>query len=289
MSYKNRLVHINKCMLKDLLNTRIYGEIIYKVKEDSIEEIRLTINSPIVVYANGKRNLFRSTTKDDINYTLSQLTRDSLYAVNDTLKHGYVTYLGGIRVGIGGEIVYANDKLQTMKNVNTLVLRIPHNQYGIADEIKDKLMRKDGTIKNVLISAPPYTGKTTLLRELSRIFSLDGYRVVVLDEKNEISGNYKGETYLDVGYSSVLVGVNRKDGIEMAIRNLSPDIIVTDEIFGESDVSSIERCVKSGVSVFTSMHSGVLQLDGFMKLFDFNVVLSKNPVGKILLAKDVSA
>lgn len=282
-----KCLYIKFNVIKSLLTTRIYREVSYKVDIDKIEEIRLTIGKNIRVTASGRRYEFFIATKEDVDYTLSIITKGSLYAVNDNIVKGFITYDGGIRVGVCGESVYDSGKIQTIKNINGLVLRIPHNQYGIADNLVKEIERQNGWIKNTIIFAPPYSGKTTLLREIARKLSNNGKNVVIIDEKNEISAMSAGVPFLDVGQSMVFVGINRGEGIESAIRNLSPDVIVTDEIYGERDMKSIERCIQSGVSVITSMHTGVSGCEEIMRLFDYCVKLSRKPVGKILYSGDI--
>ena len=282
-----KCLYIKFNVIKSLLTPRIYREVSYKVNVDKIEEIRLTVGKIIRVTESGKRYDFSIATKEDVDYTVSVLVKGSLYAVNDYIKQGFITYDGGIRAGLCGESVYDSGKIQTIKNINGLVLRIPHNHYGIAENLIEKIVRRDGTIKNTIIFAPPYSGKTTLLREFARQFSHSGKNVVIIDEKNEISATNKGISFLDIGESMALVGIKRQDGFESAIRNLSPDILITDEIFGESDIKSVKRCIQSGVALITSMHAGITGFEEIAPLFDYCIKLSRNPVGKILYSEDI--
>ena len=268
-------------MLKDILNKKIYCEILRVGLVNTVEEVRIRTNSPLLLEANGKRYSLCVVNREDVEYTLNVITRGSMYVINDYIKQGYVTYSGGIRVGLCGEVVYSGREILTIKEINSVVIRVPHNKYGVAEDLVNIIRDDCGRYKNVLICSPPYSGKTTMLRELARKTSIDGQNVVIVDEKNEISATSQGDNYLDVGISSVIVGAKRKDGIEMAVRNLSPDILVTDEIYGEEDYKSIERCIKSGVTVFTSKHSyNVCEYD--LELFDYIVELSRQPVGKIV-------
>ena len=85
--------------------------------DEEIEEIRLRANSKIVLTANGKTYQSRVNADfSDIEYLLGVVSRNSLYAVNDTIVKGYIAYEGGIRVGLAGEYVYVNGKIKTIKN-----------------------------------------------------------------------------------------------------------------------------------------------------------------------------
>ena len=266
-------------MLKKLLTPRIYGEISYGGYLDKVEEIRISANKSVRVYSRGVCVNLLTVDQCDVDIIYENAIRGSLYAVNDDVKRGFITFDGGIRIGLCGEGVYECGEMQTMKNINSLVIRVPHNVYGIADELKS-VIKKDGVIKNTILVAKPFSGKTTLLRELARVFSANN-KVVIIDEKNELSATTKGVSYLDVGESNVLVGINKTDGVEFAIRNLSPEVLVTDEIYGERAEDGIKRCIEGGVSVFTSIHSSSLS-DRIKNLFSVRVYLSDDPPGRIL-------
>lgn len=268
-------------MVKDILSERI-KRVIDSFQNERIEEIRITVAAPIYLSINGKAYFSNlKATKSDVDYTLSCVTRNSIYAVNDNMIKGFISYDNGIRVGLGGEFVYAGGGVRTIKNVNSIIIRVANNVYGIADKLMCDIKSERG-INNVLLLGAPLSGKTTLLREIARVLSVEEKRkVVVIDEKNEISATNNGKSYLDVGYCTICVGVTKKDGIESAIRNLSPEVIITDEIYGEEDYECIKRCLKSGISVITSVHSISVEKCGFKGLFDVYVGLSNNPVGEV--------
>lgn len=267
-------------MLKELLSPKLYTQLSYGSHLLEVEEIRLVVGAPLMVCVSGQKTFFDTVKKDDVDWVLNVVTRDSMYAVNDSLIKGYFTYNGGIRVGVCGEAVTDLDNIKTIKNINGLVIRIPHEKLGVADSIIDKVVREEKVL-NTLIVGPPLAGKTTYLRELARILSTKCYKkVVVIDEKNEISATTKGFTALDVGYASVLVGIDRTRGIECAIRNLAPEVIITDELYGEKDKLAIERCIKSGVAVVASMHGNDIREN--VRFFDYLIRLSDRPIGKIM-------
>ena len=273
-------------MLKKLLPPTIYTKLSYVVTIQSIEEIRITIGIPIMVIIDGQKRLFDIAKKEDVEWILGVLTRESMYAMNDCLVKGFLSYDGGIRVGVCGEIVGNEVKISTIKNINGLVIRVPHEKKGIFDNIIDKIF-EDNRVKSTLIIGPPLAGKTTYLREFSRVLSKEYLKkVVVIDEKNEITATINGKSHMDVGYSSVLVGIDRRRGVESSIRNLSPEVIVTDELYGEEDKNAIARCIKSGVSVIATMH-GVNPSEKFVELFDCLIRLTDKPVGKILEMREL--
>ena len=150
-------------------------------------------------------------------------------------------------------------------------------------------MIKNGEFKNLLVIAPPSGGKTTLLREIARLASNDGFNVCVIDERREIAGAVKGVSGLDLGKSvDVITGVKKLKAYECAIRSMNPDVVVTDEIYGAEEVDAVLDAMRAGVKVAASLHAtGVADLkntvyEKLQRAMDITVVLTKkNRVGEI--------
>ena len=97
-----------------------------------------------------------------------------------------------------------------------------------------------------------------IIRNLSngdRLLSLRGMKVGVIDERSELAGVYNGMPQKDIGIrTDVLDGCNKRDGIIMLIRAMSPDIIAMDEIGSIDDVEAIHEAIK-GRSKNISYHT----------------------------------
>ena len=158
-------------MLREILPSKLYNRLKNASIVDNAQEIRLLVGVPMIVCVSGEKLLFDKVTKEDVEWVLKILTRGSIYAVNDTLIKGYLTYHGGIRVGICGEVVVDNGVIKTIKHVNGLVIRVPHEKFGVLDGVIDDIVA-NGRIKNTLIIGQPFTGKTTYLREFARVLSI---------------------------------------------------------------------------------------------------------------------
>ena len=118
-------------------------------------------------------------------------------------------------------------------------------------------MWKENRIKNTLIIAPPRCGKTTILRDLARKISGEYAKknVVVVDERSEIAGCYRGEPQKDVGpRTDVLDRCPKAVGMMMAVRSLSPEVLVVDEIGGKQDILALQEVLKCGCSVIATAH-----------------------------------
>ena len=208
-----------------------------------------------------------------------------MYAISEKLVCGYIPLKGGVRVGVAGEGVMEGERVKTIKHITSLSFRIPHQIFGIAD-----FLAIDGNFRqNVLIISPPGAGKTTLLREIARVLSVQGKCVSILDERGEISGVCGIHFALDVGRNSdVLFGFPKKVSYENALRALSPDYIVTDELSGDRDVEGVMRAHYGGVNVIATLHGGSLDVfhgsfEPLAAVFDRLILLSKTPrVGTVV-------
>lgn len=103
-----------------------------------------------------------------------------------------------------------------------------------------------GTLGGVLVAGAPGAGKTTLLRELSLSLS-ERRRVVAVDTRGELCLPGAGR------FLTALSDCPPGEGMEIAVRTLSPQVIVTDEI-GREEVTGMLNCLRCGVPLFASAH-----------------------------------
>lgn len=193
-------------------------------------------------------------TFSELNDFFWKLCGYSVYSFQSQIRNGYITISGGNRVGICGEIVYENGEISSIKNITSLNFRIAKEIKGCSEKIYEKTKYD---CAGVLIVGAPCTGKTTILRDLARIFSTQNpmKKVVIIDEKNEISASNGGKMGFDIGFSDVLTGVSKHEGAMMALKHLSPDIIICDEIGNNRDAEYIIQCFNSGVRFIVSVHA----------------------------------
>lgn len=231
------------------------------VTPDDICELKMRVGKPLYAVCLDRRFFVQDgkneyiVTQADIDYVLGRASGYSLYSVEDCLIKGFLPWRGGVRIGVAGEGVTDGEKLKGIKNFSSLNIRVPHEIKGEADDVVKKVLR-DGKFLNTLVVSPPAAGKTTLLREIARNASDCGLSVTVIDERYELSAPYKGVPSLDLGKcADVIAGISKLTAYENAIRCLSPDVIVTDEIYSEREASAVLDGIRAGVKIAASVHA----------------------------------
>ena len=256
-------------MLKNILPNNIYDILVSKVNIKSINEIRLRADKPIVLIIGSQRiYLGENGVTSNLKYALYaskimvedvifRASECSIYSVNEQLKKGYLVTKGGIRLGIGGDIIEEAGKIKTLTNFNSINIRLPHEVKNCSLNAFN-FMLVNNQVLNTLVISPPGAGKTTFLRDFicqlsERNFA---FNVLVLDERGEIDLGTNG----CIGNFADKISFARKSiGFENGIRALSPNVIVTDELGHKEDVDAVLYAVNSGVSVIASAHSDTIE------------------------------
>jgi len=188
-----------------------------------------------------------------IDNMLSKFSNHSLYAYDTEIKNGYITIPGGHRIGIAGRVTVEGGRIKTIKHINGLSIRVARQVLGAADGIIPAIA--GGYVRNTIIVSPPGCGKTTILRDAVRQLSHAGYNVAVVDERSEIGGCHIGVAQNDLGpRTDVLDAAPKADGMMLALRALSPQVIAVDEIGSAEDVAAIENMAGCGVAVLCTLH-----------------------------------
>lgn len=220
-----------------------------------INEIRLRADKNLILRFNAREIITEYVVRvEDILNILLSISKNSIYSIQNDINNGFLTIVGGHRVGVTGEVVLENGKIKNIKNISSMNIRIAREIKGAANKLINLVLADKG-INNTLIVSPPGVGKTTMLRDLVRQVSNFGKNVALIDERGEIASVYNGKAMLDVGTRTDVMSFCPKHiGINLVTRSMGPDVIATDEIGNALDVEAIKSAALSGVNLIFTMH-----------------------------------
>lgn len=236
----------------------------------TIQEIRLRIGKPVAL-TDGATTMFADSdgrilysmsdkavkaSQRAIYDTFRRLCDYSVYSRQDEIKNGFITMKGGHRVGICGTAVVSDGRITSLNDISSMNIRIAREILGVSEELLKNIYPFEG---GVLIAGVPSSGKTTLLRDLARSLSLGIgchiMRTCVIDERGEISGTYSGTAFNDMGLSDVLNGYPKGEGIIHAIRAMSPQAVICDEVGTQEDCRAVSQGFNAGATMIASIHA----------------------------------
>lgn len=222
-----------------------------------LAEIRLRAGRPCVcvnIYGEMK-TCSGVITAEEIADCFAEICRYSLYSFESEIAQGFITLDGGHRVGICGTAVLKDGKLASIKDISGLNIRVAHQRLGLADELYERVFSRGA--HSLLLGGAPLSGKTTMLRDLARRLG-ERRRVVLIDTRGELSASVRGTPSFDIGLNTdALCGVEKSDGIMLALRTLSPEIIICDEL--GNDGAAIEQAMFCGVKIVASAHADSIE------------------------------
>lgn len=259
--------------ISSLINTN-------KLKE--LQEIRIRTNrQAILKYDNEEIITDYKPTEKEVVQVLQMLCDNSIYSYQTQICNGFITLYGGHRVGITGNIAMKDGRVSNINYISSLNFRIAKEIIGVSDSIIEFIVNKNDInflntgnenindsaqnsnnkheleINNTLIVSKPGAGKTTLLRDLVRNISNLGFTTSLIDERGEISAMYKGVPQNDVGLrTDVMDNITKSLGMRIAVRSMSPQVIVADEIGTKDDIDAINYGICSGVKGIFTAHAG---------------------------------
>ena len=230
--------------LTDVLPEKVKRYIDYEKMEDVIEIVLDIGRTPEIRHAGGKIEYLGEdvVTEDDINYITSRIQ----------------DFTSDNRSGIPGTLHRISAIRNRQGKVIGLTCRIGRVVTGTIACIKDICMMN----KSILFLGRPGVGKTTKLREISRLVADElGKRVVIVDTSNEIAGD--GDTpHPAIGHArrmQVTQPQFQKDIMIEAVENHTPEVIVVDEIGTEEEAQAARTIAERGVMLIATAHGNSLE------------------------------
>ena len=230
--------------LIEILPDRIKTCISYESMEDAIEIVLDLGRVPEIRHSDGK-----------IEYLCCSIVEDSDL---DLIISKIPEFTSDNRSGIAGTLHRISAIRNRQGKVIGLTCRIGRVVTGTIACIKDICLQN----KSILFLGRPGVGKTTKLREISRLVADElGKRVVIVDTSNEIAGD--GDIpHPAVGHArrmQVRQPEYQKDVMIEAVENHTPEVIIVDEIGTEEEAQAARTIAERGVMLIATAHGNTLE------------------------------
>jgi stage III sporulation protein SpoIIIAA len=236
--------HSDLDRLIEILPPKVKKHITYEKMDDVIEVVLDLGRLPEIRHSEGEidRLGVEPIVEEDLSYVtqrVANFTKDNRSGIPGTLHR-----ISAIR-NRQGKII-------------GLTCRIGRVVTGTIACIKDFVIQG----KSILFLGRPGVGKTTKLREISRLMADElGKRVIVVDTSNEIAG--------DGDYPHSAIGKARRMQVEQpefqknimieAVENHTPEVIVVDEIGTEEEAQAARTIAERGVMLIATAHGNKLE------------------------------
>jgi stage III sporulation protein AA len=228
---------------------------------DTVREVRLRAGQPVVLETNdGRIRLTESVSPEQLQECVREFCGYSIHSHEKQFREGWLTLRGGHRAGFTGTAVLGNrenERVENIRDISSVNLRIARQFIGCADDLYSRMLSDEGELTGLLIVGRPMSAKTTILRDLCRQIS-GKHKVALIDERGEVAAIHNSIPSLDVGENTdVLNNFPKGQGIMTALRSLSPEFVICDEIGWE--VAELAALANSGVRMVMTAHSGGLK------------------------------
>ncbi len=247
--------------LRGYLPQQIYDSLRHLPAQDlaRVNEIRLRLgrysgltigqkNICLIDYHTGRPIRLNET---DMELCFKRVCENSIYKYENEIKNGYITLSCGCRVGFCGTRC-ENGMIREISSIN---IRLSHRIENAAEKIIP-LIYQNGVVRSSLIVSPPCGGKTTILTDVARRLSEHDQRCCIVDERGEIAAALRGVPQKDVGeLTDIMDGYPKGIGMMIALRSLSPQVLICDEIGTQEDVQAMIESLNAGVPVIATAHA----------------------------------
>lgn len=263
---------------------RNIAEEVPALERKNVTELRLFSEKAAVWMIHGQQHIFHRApiSRQQLNDVFYSVCRGSVHSFQQEICEGYITMQGGHRVGLCGTAVFHKGQQTGLRDITSMNIRFAKNVKGCADALYQQLKLLNAEKGSFLLVGPPGSGKTTVLRDYSRILAEQGIIAAVLDERGELD-------CCDVGHPvHVLKNLPKEKAILQAVRTLAPQVILCDEIGSSLEAKMLCDGLNCGCHFIASVHGDDLTkllrkpiLQPFLEQQSLDALVLLEPVGKV--------
>ena len=248
-------------------------------ERENITELRLFEGQPAFwCYAQKCRNYdTHKLNSQQMRELFSAVCKGSVHCYQQELNQGFVTLDGGHRIGLCGTTLWRDGHEAGLSNITSMNIRFAKAVTGCARSLFQRL-----GCSSFLIVGAPGSGKTTLLRDYVRILcGGDGgtcHFSVVVDERSELSAYDLGHTV------HVLKGLPKARAIQQALRTLSPQFLICDEISSKEEAELLSESLNSGCHFIATLHGK--DWESLQEKAQFQIFLRQNALNAVVFLEN---
>lgn len=228
---------------------------------EQVHEIRLRVGCPVQMTISGvlctpacvpafQKIVLTQLQMDEIFLTLCG---GSVHTHQSEVAQGYVTLPDGCRAGLGGRFFFHPVQGAVLQQLHSVNLRIARRKrIALPEELRSLLEQR---LTGVLLIGEPDSGKTTLLRSIAQALAAQDKTVCVIDERREICPESTVPYEQKPMAVDEISGLPKAMAVQMALRTLSPQFILLDELGSLEEVRALEHGMFSGAALIATLHA----------------------------------
>lgn len=214
--------------------------------------VRGAVYAPQELGREGKALQTLRLTPPQMEEILFTLCGGSVHTHQTEIAQGYVTLASGCRAGLGGQFLQTAEQGIVLQELTSVNLRIAREKaIDLPEELRAALREH---FIGMLLVGEPGSGKTTVLRSMAQELARQKKLVSVIDERRELFAGMPRRTFPGEALD-VISGIPKGQAVQMALRTLSPQVLLLDELGGMEEVSALEQGMFSGVDFVATLHA----------------------------------
>ena len=224
-----------------------HGDATESIQMDRLSDIVLDMGRRPQCWVDGGRVFIserddRLVTKGDIEHITSKVG----------------TFGSDCRAGMDGKLHRISAMYNRDERISGLTMRLGRSVRGNADMMVDLLL---GSSKSILVLGEPGSGKTTIIREATRILA-ERHNTIVVDTSNEIAGDGMiPHECIGLARRMMVPSLDQQGAVMVeCVQNHTPHVMVIDEIGRPKEVNAARTVKQRGVRMLASAHGDLRKL-----------------------------